>query len=93
MSEVDLLFKPLIKAMDDFLDMEERDCGCLSNEEHNIFLKMRNYCAELYGRKAAPKIEHFSKEKQSVIPLIFLADEDDSTNAIFRWKKKTEMEI
>lgn len=92
MSEVDLLFKPLIKAMDDFLDMEERDYGCLSNEEHNKFLKMRNYCAELYGRKATPKIEHSSKEKQSVIPLIFLADEDDSTNAIFR-RKKNEMEM
>lgn len=87
------LFKELLKAFDTFFNEEEKEVGCLTDEEHKEIMQMRNRIDDIFVQKINPqshKKEHKS-EKEVLMYLPWL--DDDGTDAIEVNKKKCHQEM
>ena len=66
--EIDELFIPTLNSLHDFMEMEEKEIGCLSEKEHRIAIKIVNWFARLYDMKREREdepIEHKPKQAQT----------------------------
>ena len=86
------LFKALLKAFDTFFNEEEKEVGCLTDEEHKELMKMRNRIDEIFMQKLHPH-SHEEEEKEEQASLMYLPWLDDDDDAIEVHKKKYNQEL
>lgn len=93
MKRIELLFNTLIEAFDEFFRIEEKFVGCLTDEEHKEFMKMRNRIDDIFMRKLNPH-SHEEEEKEEQASLMYLPclDDDDAIEA-HKKKRHQEMEL
>lgn len=88
MREIKELFQQLIDAFDKFLDIEEKEIGCLDDKEHARFLADRNYYSELLVKKTSVgNVPILIEELIELHPNIF--DVWDDAEDIGNYKRKT----
>lgn len=84
MNKIEELFNPLIDAFDIFLNIDEKEIGCLTEREHERFLADRNYYSQLLVEKLNGSMEQLAKEhQQKTYPIImesFKADVEGMGN-------------
>ena len=61
MNKIEELFNPLIDAFDMFLNIDEKEIGCLTEREHERFLADRNYYSQLFVEKLNGDMEQLVK--------------------------------
>ena len=78
MSRIEELFNSLIDAFDIFLNIEEKEIGCLNEREHERFLADRNYYSQLLVEKLNGDMEQLTKENlMKSYPLLMETFNDD----------------
>lgn len=78
MSRIEELFNSLIDAFDIFLNIEEKEIGCLNEREHERFLADRNYYSQLLVEKLNGDMEQLAKENlMKSYPLLMETFNDD----------------
>lgn len=90
--KMEIMFSDLINAMDDFLDIEESEIGCLTEEEHERMIDDRNYYSDLFLQKTKKETMSTSPKVES---LSYLSDWDDCTeiDSFTLKKRQREMEL
>lgn len=88
------LFKALLKAFDTFFNEEEREVGCLTDEEHKEIMQMRNRIDDIFMQK----LNHHSHEKEhkpekEVLMYLPWLDDDDDAIEVHKKKCHQEMEL
>ena len=95
MKLLEIAFILLINAFDDFITTDEQELGCLSEEQHSVFIHIRNYIDDVFIEKInekKPKKEE-DKIKEENISLMYLPWLDDGTDAVGIYKKKYHQEM
>lgn len=89
MKKIEILFNLLIKAFDEFFRMEEKEVGCLTEEEHTEIIKMRNRLDDIFMQKInSNKAKTVcDNQKESLMFVPYLNEEDDAVE-----KREQEME-
>lgn len=80
MSKKEGIFKELIDAFNHFLDVDEKEIGCLTEKEHERMCNDVNYYSDLFIRKTKKKIRRPQESKKLEITL--LNDENDEDNSM-----------
>lgn len=92
MGETKKLFQELIGAFDTFITKEEKEIGCLTEEEHTEIIKMRNRIDDIFMQKInsnkAKTVCNNQKETLIVVPYL----NDDDTVEAYKKKRQQEME-
>lgn len=89
MSKIEELFIPLIDAFDTFINIEEKENGCLNEIEHERVLADRNYYSQLLVEKLNGSMEQLVKEhQQKIYPMIMESFRDDAEGIGKRKRKK-----
>lgn len=90
--EIDELFTPMLHALHDFMDEEEKNVGCLSKKEHLTTMKIINWFAQLYDAKREREDEPTEKKNAAVQSACIRDDEDEAERSISN-SRILEMEI
>lgn len=90
--KLEIMFSDLINAMDDFLDIEECEIGCLTAQEHERAIDDRNYYSDLFLKKTKKET---TPTPTTVESLSYLPDWDDCTeiDSFMQKKRQREMEL
>lgn len=89
MTKIEEVFVPLIDAYDVFLDVDEKEIGCLNEREHERVLADRNYYSQLLVEKLNGNTEQLVKEhRQKKFPMIMESFGDDTEGIVNRKRKK-----
>lgn len=72
--EIDALFTPMLNAMHDFIEKDEKEIGCLSDNEHKTTIKIVNWFARLYDTKREREDEPIQHKPKQVPPNILYSD-------------------
>lgn len=96
MNILENIFGKLIDEFDDFLTTEEKDIGCLTDEEHTNFINIRNYISDVFIKKLNesnpnPKPQTENKQDIRLAYIPFLEDDDDGMD-ICKRKRSQEYE-
>lgn len=89
MNRIEELFIPFIDAFDVFLNVDEKEVGCLNEREHEKLIVDRNYYSQLFVEKLNGTIEQLAKENlQKSYPMLFETFTDDSEGMGKRKRKQ-----
>ena len=93
MGETKKLFQELIGAFDTFITKEEKEIGCLTEEEHSAFLQMRNYIDDVFMKKIKASTEQPQKQNVDMISSSIISSGNDDDGAdISKRKRSHELE-
>ena len=72
--EIDELFTPMLNAINDFIEKDEQEVGCLSDREHKTTIKIVNWFARLYDTKREREDEPIQHQPKQASPNILYND-------------------
>ena len=91
---IKLLFLELLDAIDFFLDKEEKEIGCLTDEEHAEIMNMRNRIDDIFMKKMKKyNTRKDKKKKNESFAYFFFSMEGDDDMNIRKKKSSREMEF
>lgn len=94
MKMIKLLFVELLDAIDFFLDKEEKEIGCLTDEEHAEIINMRNRIDVIFRKKLKKSNTGKDiKKKNERLAYFFFSIEGDDDMEIRKKKNSKEMEF